>query len=115
MKKHTAIIATLVVTVVLLTLGLVTSPSRTANRFYPAAAIVTEVNKTDNYIVATNYTRTFVIYETTDWEVGDYVSILLDNKRTVSIIDDAIVDYRYTELERTEDEGLWFIHTTHRP
>jgi hypothetical protein len=110
MNKHllTIIIAFLLT---LNAIGIFTSTKRVADNYYPTTAVVTEVNHTDSYIVATNHSRTFILYGAEDWHEGDYISILMDRKHTVQIIDDEIVTYYYTDMERTED-SIWVVHMT---
>ena len=110
-KAIILISCTVVVTVILTTLINTSIVARKEqSRYYPTTAVVIETNHADDYIVAINSSRTFVIYGAEDYHKDDYISILMDNRHTKTIQDDKIVDYRYTYFDRMED-GIWTVHT----
>ena len=110
-KNMSAIIIIIITVIYVTTMYLIVAHKATDH--YATTAVITEVNHTDDYIVAINHSRTFVIYGADDWHEGDCLSILMDRKRTAQITDDEIVDYYYTDLTRTED-NLWIVHTKER-
>lgn len=75
-------------------IALFATPAHAAT--YPATMKVTEINTTTD--VVTMETATGHMYEMTgveDYLVGDLVSLIMDDKGTADITDDAILDARY--------------------
>lgn len=109
LKKNIAAILTIVAIAICVT-AVYMVVARIAPDYYPETAIITEVNEEENYIMAISKYRTFIIYETAGWYVGDFISIMMDGRHTAQLLDDEIVNYHLTDLDRS-DESLWLIYT----
>lgn len=84
-------------------IALLVTPAHAAT--YPATMVVTEINRATDVI--TMETATGHMYEMTgaeDYMVGDLVSLIMDDKGTQEIADDAILDARYSGWW-IEDDG----------
>lgn len=81
------------------------------NQYYTAAAVITEVYKDKDCAIAENSTRTFIIEDSADWEVGDCASFMLDSHGTDTVLDDTIVQIRYNNMD-TKGEYKWIVNTS---
>lgn len=110
LKLISILLTTVIITTCITTL---LTTKKTTQHLYATTAVITEINHTSDYIVATNSTRTFIIYPSDDWHIGDHLSIVMNDNNTPEIIDDEIINYRYTSFTETE-YNVWTLHTTNR-
>ena len=66
-------------------------------KFYPDAGVVTKVDhKTDTVEVTMLNGNIFAFYGSEDWWNGDIVAMILSDNGTETVIDDAIINVKYS-------------------
>ena len=68
-----------------------------ADRYYANSAVVVEINRENDSVTCEDYNGTLWVFEgAEDWQLGDGVSLVMDDMGTPGIYDDEIKDARYT-------------------
>ena len=71
--------------------------THTAGELYPLTARIVSIDRDgDNVLIATASGVTYAFYGVEDYDVNDYVSIIMNDNGTPSIYDDIIVSVRYS-------------------
>lgn len=71
---------------------------------YPSTAVVVSVDRENDVVTCVDGNgEEWQFTEADDWLVGDGVSMLMNDKGTLSIYDDEIVSVRYSRLPIIED------------
>lgn len=64
--------------------------------FYPSCGVVTEINRTEDYVVYEEFNgNLFSFYGAEDYEVGDIVATIMSDKGTECVYDDEVISARY--------------------